>query len=64
MEGEKQEMVEIYMERGLSEEDATTIINTMAKYKEFFVDHMMVMELGLMPVDAEDEVGLALPPYL
>ena len=57
-------MVEIYMERGLSEEDATTIINTMAKYKEFFVDHMMVMELGLMPVDAEDEVGLALPPYL
>lgn len=55
LEGEKQEMIEIYMEKGLSAEDAKTIIDTMAKYKEFFVDHMMVMELGLMPVDAEDE---------
>lgn len=44
------------MSRGLSEEDATSIINTMSKYKEFFVDHMMVMELGLMPVDVEEEV--------
>lgn len=55
LEGEKQEMVEIYMAKGLSEEDATSIINTMAKYKDFFVDHMMVMELGLMPVDEDDE---------
>lgn len=38
------------MGKGLSEEDATNIINTMAKYKDFFVDHMLVMELGLMPV--------------
>jgi hypothetical protein len=50
LEGEKQEMIEIYMGKGLSEEDATNIITTMAKYKDFFVDHMLVMELGLMPV--------------
>lgn len=55
LEGEKQEMIEIYMTKGLSEEDATSIINTMAKYKDFFVDHMMVMELGLMPVEQDDE---------
>jgi hypothetical protein len=27
----------------------------MAKYKEFFVYHMMVIELGFMPLAAEDE---------
>lgn len=48
-------MVEIYMEKGVSEEDATNIIDTMAKYKDFFVDHMLVMELGLMPVEDDEE---------
>lgn len=55
LDGEKREMIEIYMGKGLSEEDATSIIDTMSKYKEFFVDHMMVMELGLMPVDEAEE---------
>ena len=41
-EGEISEMVDLYMEKGVSKEDATTIITTMAKYKDFFVDHMMV----------------------
>ena len=46
------------MEKGMSEEDATTIIGTMVKYKEFFVDHMLVMELGLMPVSYTNPIPL------
>ena len=40
-------MVEIYEKRGLSREDAETVITTMAKYPEFFVDTMMRDELGM-----------------
>ena len=40
-------MIEIYMNRGMSKEDATLVIETMAKYKDFFVDTMMQQELEL-----------------
>jgi hypothetical protein len=40
-------MIEIYMGKGLSKEDATSVITTMAKYKDFFVDVMMQQELEL-----------------
>ena len=40
--------------QGISKEDATNIINTMAKYPKFFVDHMVVEELGIMPPDPDD----------
>lgn len=53
-EGEVKEMVDLYVEKGIAVEDAENIINTMAKYPKFFVDHMMVQELGLMPPDDED----------
>lgn len=53
-EGEKREMIELYMARGMSEEDATSVITTLAKYKNFFLDLMMVEELGLMPPDESD----------
>jgi len=46
-EGEIQEMIDIYTERGMSKEDATKVINLMAPYKEFFVDVMMAEELQL-----------------
>ena len=47
-EGEISEMVEIYQQKGFSREDATKVIKTMAKpeYKNFFIDHMMIQELG------------------
>ena len=45
--GEIDEMIELYEEKGFNKEDATTIINTMAKNKKFFVDHMMVEEYVL-----------------
>lgn len=53
-EGEILEMVSIYEKKGMSKEDASSVINTMAKYKKFFIDQMMVDELGLQVPD-EDE---------
>lgn len=44
-------MVELYEKKGISTEDARLVINTLAKYKEAFVDIMMVEELNLMPID-------------
>merc|ERR1712232_1407882 len=46
-EGEINEMIDIYTNRGMSHEDATQIITTMAKYKNFFIDIMMTQELEL-----------------
>lgn len=54
-EGEVKEMIEIYENKGMSNEDATLVINTMAKYKDFFVDVMMLQELELQ-VPEEDHV--------
>mmetsp|Transcript_118101 Transcript_118101/g.329257 ORF Transcript_118101/g.329257 Transcript_118101/m.329257 type:complete len:315 (-) Transcript_118101:307-1251(-) len=53
-EGEMKEMVEIYKQKGVSEEDSCTVIATLAKYKDVFVDHMMVEELGLLPPEADE----------
>ncbi|MDF1825389.1 MAG: VIT1/CCC1 transporter family protein [Verrucomicrobiales bacterium] len=46
-EGEKQELVEIYQEKGLSEEDATTLVEILEKHPKVMVDTMMVLELGI-----------------
>ncbi len=51
-EGEINEMVELYTQKHkIHELDANNILRAMAKYKDFFVDHMMVIELGLLPPD-------------
>lgn len=48
-EEEKNEMVEIYTEKyGFSRADAQSMVDITFKYKQFFVQHMMVEELGLM----------------
>lgn len=54
IEGEIEEMVEIYMGKGLTEEDARTVIGILSKHKEMFVDLMMVDELGLSLPDEND----------
>jgi len=54
IEGEIEEMIKIYTDKGMTEKDATIIVTTMSKYTDIFVDTMMVEELGLMPVDASD----------
>ena len=45
--GEIAEMVELFVARGMSREDAQFVIQRMAKYKDFFVDLMMTEELNL-----------------
>lgn len=52
-EGEVQEMIDIYEKRGMDRADATLVINTMSKYKDFFIDVMMAEELALQ-VPEED----------
>lgn len=52
--GELDEMVALYVEQGFEEEDAKTILGLMVeKNPAFFLDHMMVQELGMMPPDDE-----------
>jgi hypothetical protein len=46
-EGEISEMIEIFEEKGMSNTDAKLAVETMAKYKDFFVDVMMMHELDL-----------------
>jgi vacuolar iron transporter family protein len=53
-EGEIEEMIDLYEKKGLPRKDAETVINIMAKHKEFFVDVMMAEELELQ-VPAEDD---------
>lgn len=45
--GEIQEMVDIYVSKGMNLDDAKICIETMAKYDDFFVDVMMQQELEL-----------------
>jgi len=52
--GEIEEMIDLYQQRGMSRDDAEVVIKRMAKYPDFFVDIMMVEELGLQVPD-EDE---------
>jgi hypothetical protein len=49
-------MIDIYKERGMSHEDAVLVINTMAKYKDFFVDVMMAEELQLQVPEEDHKV--------
>jgi VIT1/CCC1 family predicted Fe2+/Mn2+ transporter len=50
-EGEKKELVELYVEKGLSEEDATAIVEILARNKETWIDIMMLEELGIVESD-------------
>lgn len=47
-EGEKREMVELYMEKGISEEDAKIVVEALSKHEKPWVDIMMTEELGLV----------------
>lgn len=58
-EGEKQEMIDIYIKKGFDPEDAKLIIDTYTKkpeYADLFIDHMMTEELGfLVPSDSSGD---------
>ena len=62
-EGEKQELMEIYVEKGLSEEDARQVVDVFAKKKDVIVDVMMIEELGLFEDDSSP-VGNAFATFL
>ena len=47
-EGEKTEMKEIYVDKGLSEADATVVVEILSKHQETWIDIKMVDELGLL----------------
>jgi len=53
-EGEVNEMVDLYVAKGFGKEEAKEMLTIMGNHKEFFIDHMMVQELGILPVDEED----------
>jgi len=47
-EGEKLEMEEIYVEKGLAQEDAKQMVDILSRNKKAWVDVMMVEELGII----------------
>lgn len=53
--GEIAEMVEIYVGKGMTKEEATTVVTIMSRHKDLFVDVMMVDELGLSPPDEDNK---------
>ncbi len=70
-EGEIQEMVCIYNNYGISDKDAEIVARTLSKYKDFWVDHMLLHEIGILPRiaahnqslidrdDTDDDLGTA-----
>jgi DNA damage-binding protein 1 len=52
--GEVEEMVQIYVDKGLSPEDARVVANTLSKYEDFWVEHMMLHEIGMFPPEEDD----------
>lgn len=50
-EGEKRELVELYMAKGMDKNDAETVTEIIAKNRESWVDIMMVEELGILKTD-------------
>ena len=50
-EGEKKEMIKLYREKGIPEEDARQITEILSKHKEAWVDVMMKEELGIIEDD-------------
>ena len=48
---------QIYREKGFSEDEARVVLTTMTskpEYADYFVDHMMLQELGLVVPDADE----------
>ncbi len=58
---EMKEMVDLYVQKGFSEAEASTILRIMAKQKEFFVDHMLVQVAPSWPLPHAQELGI-MPP--
>lgn len=55
LEGEKEEVREIYRKRGMPEDEAIELVEIFSKYPEAFVELMMVVELEMMPAEDDPE---------
>ena len=55
-EGEIYEMIAIYESKGLSRQDASIIATTLARYPKFWVEHMMLTEIGMLPADPDENL--------
>ncbi|ERI93083.1 membrane protein [Clostridiales bacterium oral taxon 876 str. F0540] len=60
--GEKQELMELYIQKGMTEEDAKTVTDIISKNKEAWVDIMMVEELGILQ-ESESPIKNALVTF-
>merc|ERR1719313_2696819 len=49
--GEIAEMTTLYVEKGLSHSDAETVAKIFSKYEDFWVEHMLLTEIGMLPPD-------------
>jgi len=54
LEGEKEEMVQLYIKKGVPEKNARRVIEILSSNKEAFVEIMMAEELGI-PADALED---------
>ena len=57
-EGEIYEMIQIYESKGLSRHDASLVATTLSKYPKFWIEHMMLTEIGMLPADENDSPAL------
>ena len=46
-------MIELYMSKGIPEDDAREIVDIISKDPKVFVDFMMVEELGILPEEED-----------
>jgi VIT1/CCC1 family predicted Fe2+/Mn2+ transporter len=51
-EGEKKEMIAIYMNRGLTQDEAQQVVDILSRHEKTWIDVMMLEELGLVEEDA------------
>jgi len=58
LQGELDEMVELYSSKGLSVQDAQQVVQLLSKNQKLFVDIMMVEELGILPVPPQKQIIL------
>ena len=62
-EQEKKDMIELYIEKGISESDSKTVVGIISQYEKSWVDIMMVEKLGLIE-SSESPIKNALATFV
>lgn len=63
-EGEKLEMIELYIKKGIKEEDSKKIVDILSKYEEAWIDIMMAEELGILQQEDESPIKNGIVTFL